>query len=90
MAPHKFRGALNIIFQLMTTLGIVVASLINYGTPSKLRVASVNHGQWKSNSTKALNKSPWNPVRTICGLQTLICDGNKSVLASVKKWHEAS
>ncbi len=33
MAPPKFRGALNIIFQLMTTLGIVVASLINYGDP---------------------------------------------------------
>ncbi|KAK9915451.1 hypothetical protein WJX75_009367 [Coccomyxa subellipsoidea] len=32
MAPHKYRGALNIIFQLMTTLGIVVASLINYLT----------------------------------------------------------
>lgn len=33
MAPPKFRGALNIIFQLMTTLGIVAASLVNYGHP---------------------------------------------------------
>lgn len=39
MAPHKYRGALNIIFQLMTTLGIVVASLINYCKPYPRPVA---------------------------------------------------
>lgn len=32
MAPARLRGMLNICFQLMTTLGILVANLINYGT----------------------------------------------------------
>ncbi|XP_042520887.1 sugar carrier protein C-like [Macadamia integrifolia] len=32
MAPYKFRGALNIGFQLMITLGILFANLINYFT----------------------------------------------------------
>jgi len=32
MAPAQHRGALNILFQFSTTLGIVVANLINYGT----------------------------------------------------------
>ncbi|KAL3675009.1 hypothetical protein R1sor_024957 [Riccia sorocarpa] len=32
MAPTKLRGALNIMFQMATTLGILAASLINYGT----------------------------------------------------------
>ncbi|XP_078437388.1 sugar transport protein MST6-like [Wolffia australiana] len=32
MAPAKFRGMLNIGFQLMITIGIFVASLVNYGT----------------------------------------------------------
>lgn len=32
MAPAKLRGMLNICFQLMTTIGILVANLINYGT----------------------------------------------------------
>ncbi|GAB4851314.1 Sugar transport protein 10 [Ancistrocladus abbreviatus] len=32
MAPAKIRGALNIGFQLATTIGIVAANLINYGT----------------------------------------------------------
>ncbi|KAJ7524387.1 hypothetical protein O6H91_17G003100 [Diphasiastrum complanatum] len=32
MAPAKFRGALNIMFQLAITIGIVVANMINYGT----------------------------------------------------------
>jgi MFS family permease len=32
MAPAKLRGGLNIMFQLATTIGILVASLINYGT----------------------------------------------------------
>jgi sugar porter (SP) family MFS transporter len=32
MAPAKLRGALNILFQLMVTIGILVAQLINYGT----------------------------------------------------------
>ncbi len=40
MAPHKYRGALNIIFQLMTTLGIVLASLINYCEPLPLTTVS--------------------------------------------------
>ncbi|KAL2323948.1 hypothetical protein Fmac_023006 [Flemingia macrophylla] len=35
MAPAKIRGALNIGFQMMITIGILVANLINYGT-SKL------------------------------------------------------
>ena len=30
-APFKFRGALNQLFQLMTTIGILVAQLVNYG-----------------------------------------------------------
>ncbi|KAL3830632.1 hypothetical protein ACJIZ3_019434 [Penstemon smallii] len=32
MAPPKLRGALNIGFQMMTTIGILAASLVNYGT----------------------------------------------------------
>jgi sugar porter (SP) family MFS transporter len=32
MAPAKLRGGLNILFQLMVTIGILVAQLINYGT----------------------------------------------------------
>ncbi|XVF67013.1 hypothetical protein PTKIN_Ptkin10aG0086400 [Pterospermum kingtungense] len=32
MAPAKIRGALNIGFQMATTIGILVAGLINYGT----------------------------------------------------------
>ncbi|KAK2453775.1 sugar transport protein [Trifolium repens] len=35
MAPTKMRGALNMGFQMMVTIGILVANLINYGT-SKL------------------------------------------------------
>lgn len=31
MAPARVRGALNVIFQLFVTIGILVASLINYG-----------------------------------------------------------
>ena len=31
MAPYKLRGALNQLFQLLTTLGILIAQLINYG-----------------------------------------------------------
>ena len=33
MAPAQLRGALNIGFQMATTLGILVAGLINYGMP---------------------------------------------------------
>ncbi|KAL0911253.1 hypothetical protein M5K25_019380 [Dendrobium thyrsiflorum] len=36
MAPAKYRGTLNIGFQLMITIGILAANLINYGT-SKLK-----------------------------------------------------
>ncbi|RAL53686.1 hypothetical protein DM860_015414 [Cuscuta australis] len=36
MAPAHIRGALNMLFQLATTLGIFTANMINYGT-SKLR-----------------------------------------------------
>ena len=32
VAPAQYRGALNILFQLAVTLGILVAGLINYGT----------------------------------------------------------
>ncbi|TKY69075.1 Sugar transport protein 10 [Spatholobus suberectus] len=32
MAPAKLRGALNIGFQMMITIGILIANLINYGT----------------------------------------------------------
>lgn len=32
MAPFKLRGALNIMFQLAVTIGILAAQLINYGT----------------------------------------------------------
>ncbi|GAB4823413.1 hypothetical protein N2152v2_010459 [Parachlorella kessleri] len=31
MAPFKYRGGLNMLFQLATTIGILVAQLINYG-----------------------------------------------------------
>lgn len=33
MAPAKLRGTLNVIFQLFVTIGILIASLINYGNP---------------------------------------------------------
>jgi sugar porter (SP) family MFS transporter len=32
MAPYKYRGALNILFQLAITIGILIAQLINFGT----------------------------------------------------------
>lgn len=32
IAPAKYRGALNICFQMLITVGILVANLINYGT----------------------------------------------------------
>lgn len=32
MAPSKWRGALNILFQLAVTIGILFANLVNYGT----------------------------------------------------------
>ncbi|CAN6677121.1 unnamed protein product [Malus baccata var. baccata] len=32
VAPTRIRGALNILFQLMCTIGILVANMINYGT----------------------------------------------------------
>lgn len=32
MAPANLRGALNMMFQLSTTLGILIANLVNYGT----------------------------------------------------------
>ncbi|KAI9194444.1 hypothetical protein LWI28_006071 [Acer negundo] len=35
ISPAKYRGALNILFQLLITIGILIANLINYGT-SKL------------------------------------------------------
>ncbi|KAJ8767651.1 hypothetical protein K2173_018209 [Erythroxylum novogranatense] len=31
VAPHRYRGALNIMFQLMITIGILVANFLNYG-----------------------------------------------------------
>ncbi|MCX3072607.1 sugar porter family MFS transporter, partial [Providencia stuartii] len=31
-APHKYRGGLNMMFQLAVTIGILAAQLINYGT----------------------------------------------------------
>ena len=31
IAPPKWRGGMNILFQLATTVGILVAELINYG-----------------------------------------------------------
>eukprot|EP00798_Chlamydomonas_sp_ICE-L_P024848 gene24848-10505_t len=34
MSPFKLRGALNILFQLAITIGILAAQLINYGTQS--------------------------------------------------------
>lgn len=33
MAPSKYRGAMNILFQLATTIGVLVAQLVNYGRP---------------------------------------------------------
>ncbi|CAI0423064.1 unnamed protein product [Linum tenue] len=33
MAPHKYRGSLNIVFQLSITVGIFAANLVNYFTP---------------------------------------------------------
>ncbi|CAI9785525.1 unnamed protein product [Fraxinus pennsylvanica] len=41
MAPPKLRGALNIGFQMATTIGIFGANLINYGT------AKMQHNGWR-------------------------------------------
>ncbi|CAM6105051.1 unnamed protein product [Calypogeia fissa] len=43
MAPAQLRGALNICFQLATTIGILVANLINYGTGKP----KVQHWGWR-------------------------------------------
>lgn len=37
MAPPKYRGALNLLFQWCVTIGIIVAQLINYGTETNYR-----------------------------------------------------
>ncbi|XP_024382078.1 sugar transport protein MST4 [Physcomitrium patens] len=37
MAPSKWRGALNILFQLAVTIGILFANLVNYGTEKMAR-----------------------------------------------------
>ncbi|XP_038890849.1 sugar carrier protein C-like [Benincasa hispida] len=39
MAPSKYRGSLNVVFQLSITIGILVANFVNYGT------ANI-HGGW--------------------------------------------
>ncbi|XP_022151700.1 sugar transport protein 12-like [Momordica charantia] len=39
MAPSKYRGSLNVVFQLSITIGILVANLVNFGT-AKI------HGGW--------------------------------------------
>lgn len=36
MAPPKLRGGLNMLFQLMTVIGIFVASLVNLGALSPM------------------------------------------------------
>ncbi|WRX32545.1 Major facilitator [Theobroma cacao] len=41
ISPAKYRGGLNIVFQLLITVGIFIANLVNYGT-SKIK----NHG-WR-------------------------------------------
>ena len=32
MSPPQYRGTLNMLFQWCTTIGIIIAQLINYGT----------------------------------------------------------
>lgn len=32
MSPPQYRGTLNLMFQWCTTIGIIIAQLINYGT----------------------------------------------------------
>lgn len=32
MAPSKYRGSLNVVFQLSITIGILIANFVNYGT----------------------------------------------------------
>ena len=32
MAPPQYRGTLNLLFQWCTTIGIIIAQLVNYGT----------------------------------------------------------
>ncbi|EFJ17412.1 hypothetical protein SELMODRAFT_271496 [Selaginella moellendorffii] len=41
MAPPKFRGGLNMLFQLATTLGILIANCVNYGTQN------IKPGGWR-------------------------------------------
>ena len=41
MAPSKWRGGLNILFQLAVTIGILFANLVNYGTEK------MKHNGWR-------------------------------------------
>lgn len=41
MAPAKWRGAMNMFFQLFVTIGIFVAGLVNYGA------GKMGHHGWK-------------------------------------------
>ncbi|KAI5349793.1 hypothetical protein L3X38_002682 [Prunus dulcis] len=43
VAPTRIRGALNLLFQLMCTIGILVANLINYGTANFFTVLPAIH-----------------------------------------------
>ncbi|PKI72993.1 hypothetical protein CRG98_006596 [Punica granatum] len=68
MAPAKFRGALNIGFQVAITIGILVANFVNYGT------AEIKGG-WASEAAKKVQQ-PWRnmflpryrPQLVICSL----------------------
>ncbi|KAL5098599.1 hypothetical protein RYX36_002926 [Vicia faba] len=42
IAPSRIRGALNILFQLNVTIGILFANLVNYGTDKWLGMETIS------------------------------------------------
>ena len=42
IAPPKLRGALNFMFQLATTSGILIAQLVNYGESQPYQLCSAD------------------------------------------------
>lgn len=78
MAPAQLRGALNIGFQMATTLGILVAGLINYGKPfiaSMLRLLALLPGNFHFSPCRGPSWFWWHALDSI---SPLICCLTKS------------
>ena len=61
IAPPKLRGALNFMFQLATTSGILIAQLVNYGTPSAWCAAANDWGRTDLSFELAMRTRSGNP-----------------------------